>query len=268
MSVIKNCLKNTSLYTKYFQGSQLQKAYGKIKEIPENMQVIWHRERDLVRSLFKKDRLKLYLTLRRIIARQNKEWSNFIYSWGYFYQGYDRIGITGTRNTELRFKLYELDKVLNKEMTVLDIGCNAGFLAMEIARYSGHVTGVDWNPYQIEVANTVKQHLNLNNIEFLHDKFDVDKVQKKFSVVTSFANHHTSDGGMRPDLRQYFEGLHHILHEEGVLLFESHPTDVNEAFKQFIHSLKEIFIIEKEKIVFDANLAGGERLFYVLRKAS
>ena len=48
---------------------------------------------------------------------------------------------------------------ITKNKNVLDIGCNVGFVILSLSKVIKSGYGFDINPYLIEIANTVKNHL-------------------------------------------------------------------------------------------------------------
>ena len=60
--------------------------------------------------------------------------------------------------------LVAVDQILKQNMTVLDLGCGAGWFSNSLAHYYGcQVTGIDFNPVAIERAREVGKLLNLKS---------------------------------------------------------------------------------------------------------
>ena len=51
--------------------------------------------------------------------------------------------------------------------SILDIGTNTGFLLFQMDNNFHRCEGIDWNPTLINVANEVKNYLNISNIFFI-----------------------------------------------------------------------------------------------------
>lgn len=202
------------------------------------------------------------------LRRQRKNWHLYQYGFGYFYQGWDRVGITGARATEIRFNQYKLDSILKPYMQVLDIGANACMLTCAIAEKVAHVDALEFNPYQLAVGKDIAEYLNIKNISFIQADFQNYETNKTYDVILSCANHQTVDGNMAPDLLEYFEKLHNMLNENGILLFETHCFDnENPEFHRFMDSLSSLYKQMRKAPFSEQEIGGGgPRIFYVLEK--
>ncbi|HET9444967.1 MAG TPA: TIGR04290 family methyltransferase [Steroidobacteraceae bacterium] len=69
--------------------------------------------------------------------------------------------------------------------SVLDIGCNAGFYSLELARRGANVLGVDVEPLYLRQARWVAQHCGLQDrLQFMHaDVYDLIWQRRKFDLV-------------------------------------------------------------------------------------
>ena len=133
-----------------------------------------------------------------------------ITAWGTFYQSYPTLSIRGLRQTDVRFEFYELNTRLKPETRVLDIGCNTGFLSLMIAKCCKQIDAFELNPFLIQIAEKCMEYEGIENAAFSCSDFDgfYDEQKKKgldetYDIVLSLANHHTFDGQMRPDFRDY-----------------------------------------------------------------
>ncbi len=230
--------------------------------------VTWRKITDLLLAVGNPALLKLHLKLRQHLRRERKEWPHMQYGWGYFYQGWKSIGITGNRETNLRYDLYEMDKYLKPNQFALDIGANAGFFALKVAPRVKHVDAVEWNPYQCDIGREVAAYLKQTNITFTSGDFQNFVPAHLYNIIFSFANHHTDDGGMRPQMFEYLKNLHQLLAADGILLFESHPGDLKDnRFAELMENTQTFFAVMEKKKLMDCKDA-GYRLFYVLKKIS
>lgn len=225
------------------------------------------RARDGLRTLPRPSLWLLHRRLRRHLSRQRASWPHRPYAFGYFYQGWERIKVSGDRPTEVRFEQYRLKHILRRDMRVLDVGANAGFLAMMVAERVQHVDAVEINSFQVAIGEEVASWLGIQNISLHAADFMHFDLSQPYDLVMSFANHKTVDGNMAPDLRRYFEKLHAALKPGGVLLFETHCFDNdNPEFHSFISALGDIFIQERRDFLENGPRTGGDRYFYVFRK--
>jgi len=58
--------------------------------------------------------------------------------------------------------------------TVLDIGCNTGYISFQLANKAKHIVGMDKDPKVLEICNIIKELDQVNNTEFIEiNKWDV-----------------------------------------------------------------------------------------------
>lgn len=136
------------------------------------------------------------------------------------YQGFETIGISGQRPSLYRILKYGLHNILNKEQSVLDIGCNCGFLDMMLAGDVKSVLGIEYDVALVKIADLVKDYLHLKNCEFIQRDFNswYQKNENHYNVIFSFAIHHW----LNITSEVYVEELDRLLLPEGYLCFESH----------------------------------------------
>lgn len=233
------------------------------------------RSRDYLRVRRHTDLRRLRRKLLAHLREQNRQWPQS-YGNGYFYQGWDRLGITGQRATEVRFHRYGLMDLLKAHMRVLDIGANACMLSCAIAEHVRHVDAVEFNPYQVVIGKDIADHLGVTNIRFINADFMQFECDYTYDLITSFANHHTADGHLVPELRSYLERLHSLLNDHGILLFESHDYDRHDPdFHACMAGIVDLFDLRhREEFSPDAigntsPLSGrSHRIYYRLEKRS
>ncbi|MDR2769704.1 MAG: class I SAM-dependent methyltransferase [Puniceicoccales bacterium] len=181
-------------------------------------QAILNRLKDYFRI---RKQLSLHYEIAKILEAQLREYTSYDYGEGYFYQSCRLIHITGFRNTEARIAGMQWEKYIAGK-TVLDIGTNAGFLALEIAPLCKKIEGFDINPYLIQVANCAKSFLKRDNAKFWAGTFEEFNYEQSYDVVLSFANHSTYDHNTKQSIDDYFQKCHRYVSDGGYLLFESH----------------------------------------------
>jgi SAM-dependent methyltransferase len=163
----------------------------------------------------------MHLEFNEILARQKHEWSHYDYGEEYFYQSMSALGVSGLRSTEARVQAYGLaERVRGK--TVLDIGCNAGFLSLTLAEVANRVTGLDVNPFLVEIGRTAARRIGRSNTEFIAAGFEEARLVGSYDIVMSLANHSTYDGQTRYDIQSYFDRCVSLLRPSGSFIFESH----------------------------------------------
>jgi SAM-dependent methyltransferase len=213
----------TDLYDKYRPFHGYLRFAWKAMRTPENAarQAWMNRANDYLRLSSRPDLLPLHRRFAAVLARQKAEWPHYDYGEGYFYQSFSALGVSGLRSTEGRVQALNL-KALVEGKTVLDIGCNAGFVSHSIAGAARQVTGLDVNPLLVEIARLAADHLRLSNTVFLASGFEDAPLTGPFDVVMSLANHSTYDGQTAHSLEAYFDRCHALLRPGGLLVFESH----------------------------------------------
>jgi len=193
---------------------------------------------------------------------QNLQWKTPIYP---CYQGYKRIALSGLRPTEERLKAYGLNKYLNDGFTVLDIGCNSGFISLETSYFVKSVDGLDVNPFLINVAKDTKDFLEIKNANFYCTGFEDYHTDKIYDIIFSFANHETWDGNSKYLLDEYLKKIWSLLSEDGKLFFETHDIR-KENITQIKENLDKFFITEEDFFYSRIHPAMVDRKFYILKK--
>jgi tRNA (mo5U34)-methyltransferase len=102
----------------------------------------------------------------------------------------DLRGIRTAPDQPLRHALYELWDVVAPAFpqdmngkTVLDIGCNAGFYALQLAARGACVTGIEHDPRYLAQARMAADVLGAD-VEYLElDVYDVDRLKRQFDYV-------------------------------------------------------------------------------------
>ena len=175
----------------------------------------------LITQLVAPEHIDLVDRIFTLLDMQNKQWGK-PYCGGYAYQGYARIGVAGVKPTEERLHGYGFMSWLNPGMSVLEIGCNNGFMAIELARHAGLVDAVEYNPFLVEIGRITAEALNQTNVNFRVADFSSWMPSRRYDVVLSFANHCTIDGNLAVEFESFVAKLWGLTQEDGWLLFESH----------------------------------------------
>ena len=91
---------------------------------------------------------------------------------------------TGTHETT-RMCIKALDKYVEENTTVFDVGCGSGILAISAAKLGAkHVVGVDLDPVAVDAANENISLNNLNNIKILEGNL-LDVVKGNADIVVA-----------------------------------------------------------------------------------
>lgn len=169
---------------------------------------------------FLRGHTRIQRVLREHLREQNRQWPR-PYNHGYFYQGLEELSITGVKPTAFRFRQYQVQEILNGA-EVLDIGSNCGFVAAYCARTAKQVTGIELNPFLNNIARDSIKYLGIDNVEIIEGDFAAYETSRKFDVVLSLSNHHTTDGNLGMNFEDYIAKVSFFLNPSGYLLFESH----------------------------------------------
>lgn len=251
--------------------------YKKLKTIVWNLLFFWKsvfivtgylRLMDFFHSrIVKRKVLPLHGRLNDIRKRMHKEYGRYLYFGGYYYQGLGEIGIRGVRPVDVRVKRYGILDLLTKDMNVLDIGSNAGFFALYLSGFVGHVDGVEFNPFLVEISEETKRFLGVGNAEFACRDFVEFSTDKKYDAVFSLANHKTIDKNLVMDFEAYIKKIFRLLKPGGLMFFESHglnteDSDMDEKFD----IMEKYFLTLRYKMLKAPNGLDIDRLFAVFKR--
>lgn len=175
----------------------------------------------LVTQLVAPQRIALVDQVFALLDMQARQWGR-PYCAGYAYQGYERLGLAGAKPTEQRLAAYGFLDWLQPSMQVLEIGCNNGFMAIELARRVARVDALEYNPYLVEIGRLCAAELGQHNVQLQVADFASWRPARRYDLVLSFANHCTIDGNLALEFECYVAKLWQLTEEGGHLLFESH----------------------------------------------
>ncbi len=226
-----------------------------------------NRRNDYLRLAGKPTLFTLHSQLNALLAEAQQAWGSYDYGEGYFYQSFSRVGVSGLRQTEARIESMELKRHL-KGQRILEIGCNSGFISLALAEVIASSQAFDINPHLIQIADTVRKHLEISNVSFSTSAFETFAGTGPYDAVLSFANHATYDGNTHQNLKAFFERCHTLLKPGGLLLFESHPPELENAraLEEVKKIMTESFKIESEKMLSTGSYADRRRTFIVARQ--
>ena len=225
-----------------------------------------NRYRDYARLAKHPEWLPLHKRISEILMEGSQDWRHYDYGEGYFYQGLLKVGITGFRNTEERVSAMGLKSLL-KGRRVLDIGCNSGFVSLSICETAAYVQGIDINPHLIQIASCVQYHLGIVNAGFDVSTFEDLEARHNYDAVLSLANHSTYDGQTRHSLAEYFEKCRDCLSPGGLLIFESHPPQLDDREKlgRTMELIGRRFEIEAFTVIAADSFLDRDRTFVLAR---
>ncbi len=207
----------------------------------------------------------LHADLNQRLCQAALEYDGYDYGEGYFYQGLAEIGVSGLRDTDARVEATALRQRL-KGLDVLEIGCNAGFLANLVADVARSVTCLDINPHLVGIAGTVARHLGRSNLTPRVTAFEDFATGDRFDAVLSFANHSTFDGNTRQTVEAYLRRCRDFLRPDGLFLFESHsPAYEGEGLAEVCRLIELLFHVEQRSVPNYGSYLDRGRTFIVAR---
>jgi 2-polyprenyl-3-methyl-5-hydroxy-6-metoxy-1,4-benzoquinol methylase len=151
------------------------------------------------------------------------------------YQSFNKIGLTGQRPVEERYNVYQLEKIINSNTTVLDLGSNIGCMSIHIAEKAKEVHGVECFPKFVEISNLIKKELVITNCFFHNVKLLDFKTPYEFDVILSLAVHSSSMKTFKTLVKRIYKKM---LKRNGYLVFESRSFKIKTPNKQFTNYLK------------------------------
>lgn len=228
----------------------------------------------LVTQLVAPERIGLLDRVFDLLDMQAKQWGK-PYCSGYAYQGYAEIGLAGIKPTEVRLAGYGFLPWLKPQMSVLEIGCNNGFMAIELARHVRQVDAVEYNPFLVEIGRITAQALGQDNVHFAVADFGTYRPSDRYDVVLSFANHCTIDGNLSVEFESFVAKLWQLTNDDGWLLFESHnvfgpgqgaPGDDGDLDSKFEVMERYFELVDSKMTKAFVPCQDIDKLFVVLRR--
>jgi SAM-dependent methyltransferase len=200
-----------------------------------------------------------------VLERYRQDASAYKYFYGQPYQGLGIAGVFGDRMSDYRFDDYELRKFIREGDRLLDIGCNCGFIAVIASYRTGcHSTGIDINPYMVEIGKLAAEHLRISHlVDLKAGRLQDFAPGPSFDVVLSFATHWTDDNNYRVSIDDHMSRMAGYLRPGGKLVFETHCNDVGNA--EFYAALESV----KDRFAFDGlykRTDNGRRELYVMTR--
>jgi cyclopropane fatty-acyl-phospholipid synthase-like methyltransferase len=217
--------------------------------------------RDYANIINEPDVLNLHRRFQEELNKGEESWTSYDYGEGYFYQGLQKLAVTGLRDTDARVAAMGLDKRIAGKQ-VLEIGCNSGFLSLSISEFVDRVVGIDVNPMLLEIAEIAADYLKVDNCSFTMSRFEDYETEEHYDAVISFANPSTYDGNTKQSLESYFDRCCQLLKGNGLLLFESHPPAHEGAnFDRVVEIIAENFEILTREILSYGTFLDKNRTF-------
>lgn len=114
---------------------------------------------------------------------------------------------------------YGIDKVVTKESTVLDLGCNRGYFGICLSPYIGHYTGVESSLTELQYGANERAAKGYHNINFYNAEYNPIVIYGAFDIIICTAFHIYC--GVSMD--NFGSHLIAMLKPGGHLFLEGHP---------------------------------------------
>ncbi|WHT47548.1 class I SAM-dependent methyltransferase [Sporosarcina thermotolerans] len=130
-----------------------------------------------------------------------------------------------------------------KNRRIIDIGCGTGLLSVKLAKAGADVTGIDLSADMLEVAKKRANALSMP-IQFIEQPMQEIEGTPEYdgAVIAIDSLNYLPD---RESVLQTFKGIHSILKNGGLLMFDVHST-----FKTDVIFMEGPFTFDNERIAY------------------
>lgn len=134
------------------------------------------------------------------------------YFWDRHAEGYAKRAISDEASYQR--KLMETQAYMNREMSVLEIGCGTGTTAIFHAPHVDHIYAVDVSPEMLRIAKEKTKAAGINNITYTCADFDsLADEGRKYDMVMAHSLIH-----LLPDRDHALKKIHSLLNPGGVFV--------------------------------------------------
>lgn len=176
-----------------------------------------------------------------------------------------------SRKLEKRSKILEfINKSINKNSKILDLGCGPGLFDFELAKFGHRILGIDFNSESIDYALKNKKS---NNIEYRCENYLESDFTEKYDVALMI---YCDFGALIPSEQKILlKNVYDSLEQGGFFIFDVFKTDVMISRKELNNWnisdgndfwSKDPYILLQEVKIFNEASAVGERYFIVNQK--
>lgn len=118
-----------------------------------------------------------------------------------------------------RIKEYGIDKVVTKESTVLDLGCNRGYFGILLSPYIKSYLGIDISANELQFGIDLKRANGSHNLVYRNESYSVTNYGT-FDIIICTAFHIYTSVPMESFALQLVD----MLKPKGRLFLEGHPS--------------------------------------------
>jgi SAM-dependent methyltransferase len=169
-----------------------------------------------------------------------RQWNGCDFGRGLFYQASAVGGIPGQRDTAARAAMLA-DLIDLDGQSLLDLGCNTGFLTCDLARRGAVCVGIDHNRFLVEMAVAYAHHFGVvaqfsvgNIAEFCRS------TNSRFDIVLLLSSHITNDDVRWDQAVDNIRAAISVMTPDGVMVFEDHPSFIESRGPGLFRVLGEI----------------------------
>ncbi len=151
-----------------------------------------------------------------------------------------------------RIITYGIDKVITKESTVLDLGCNRGYFGICLSPYIKAYLGIDTSATELQYGINIKREKGYHNLVYRNENYSVTGYGT-FDIIICTAFHIYC--GVPMDA--FGKNLSDMLKPGGHLFLEGHPSGYHlpnselnepESYWNPLTSSLKLNIIEEKKV--------------------
>ncbi|WP_252502889.1 class I SAM-dependent methyltransferase [Sporosarcina sp. Marseille-Q4943] len=148
-----------------------------------------------------------------------------------------------------------------KEKKIIDVGCGTGLLSVKLSQGGAFVTGIDLSRDMLNVAEKRANDLSLD-IDFLEKPMQAIEGEEQFdvAVIAIDSLNYLPD---RESVLDTFNGIHSVLKNGGVLVFDVHST-----FKTDVIFMEGPFTFNNDRIAYIWNTEEGDEEHSVMSELS
>ena len=160
----------------------------------------------------------------------------------FFYQSLPILGISGKRDSMERLSAYQVTEYLDSTYSALDIGCNCGFLDLQIASSVKSIKGVDVDDGLIKMAKYAQHHLQIENVSFERRDIFKKELDEQFDAVFLLSIHATILRYSDMTDVEFVNKILRLVRKNGLIFFESHaylPGEADELYDR----IRKIFLV-------------------------
>lgn len=152
---------------------------------------------------------------------------------------------------------YSLSNLKRKNMEILEVGCGAGYMSLELARYGHNVTGIDISKESIKIAKKMKKENpyteNMGKLNYYVSGLFEFTPKKKFDVICFFlVLHHFNN------LEKVMKKVSNLLKENGMIIVIEPAVDWFSLKNAFFVSLIRILLAYNKKWYENIELPSSE----------